>query len=660
MGTGAHQDTAGYDYRSGVSPNIAHSSRHHGSWTGGSASRNAVSGTGVDDEENGHRLNRHRDPIVIDDETDSGDNMPLAARTSRHYEQPHSPGISPTSAAADDVVASEGKPAVKRRRQAQSRNGTGSGRRGAAKAGATDAEEDGTTATRRRGSRRARGTKKIELSREYVYDEDEDDDLPALEQSAAHLGRNRYSPEQHDDRDGTVPSVHQTDDYSVDDHVQAYIHHVKQRTEQAITKYEERSKRKSQRMHDHVVQRYGPYLRGYFERRGMEEPEGADYDARLRHEIEYDVYNGPDMYLDDIGHGYSRRYGGHNGYPNDYANGNGHHEYDDIDGRYGISPYQSHAPPMGYFSPTRQSSPGVYENGFARDRSTVSPSSDPLVQSVGDNGFKPGRSRRALSDRGSLLSRLAVEQIPEAYRHMQDNIQVRSDNLKKLAQSGQREMRRISMPLSYRAISISTQLPIEISRPPKEIMMRTRRSMREVLIFWKRHEKEERELRKRAEKEAAERLKLEEEAREARRQARKLNFLITQTELYSHFIGSKISGDADAAPGQIAPEAADKPAQDFNQIDFDAEDDAALAAHARQHAQNALAQQQAQTRQFDDTHRQQRNERSGDTNVAEAFDEMDFQDPETMAGSTDVPQPRMLMCQLKEYQLKGLTWLANL
>ena len=56
-----------------------------------------------------------------------------------------------------------------------------------------------------------------------------------------------------------------------------------------------------------------------------------------------------------------------------------------------------------------------------------------------------------------------------------------------------------------------------------------------------RNEKEERELRKKAEKEALEKMRIEEELREAKRQARKLNFLITQTELYSHFVGNKIT-----------------------------------------------------------------------------------------------------------------------
>lgn len=40
-------------------------------------------------------------------------------------------------------------------------------------------------------------------------------------------------------------------------------------------------------------------------------------------------------------------------------------------------------------------------------------------------------------------------------------------------------------------------------------------------------------------------------------------------------------------------------------------------------------------------------------------DELNFQDP-TMAGDVSVKQPKMLTAQLKDYQLKGLNWLANL
>jgi DNA helicase INO80 len=61
----------------------------------------------------------------------------------------------------------------------------------------------------------------------------------------------------------------------------------------------------------------------------------------------------------------------------------------------------------------------------------------------------------------------------------------------------------------------------------------------QMMTHWKRQEKELREAKKKAEKEMLEKRKKEEELREAKRQQRKLNFLLTQTELFSHFIQRK-------------------------------------------------------------------------------------------------------------------------
>lgn len=49
------------------------------------------------------------------------------------------------------------------------------------------------------------------------------------------------------------------------------------------------------------------------------------------------------------------------------------------------------------------------------------------------------------------------------------------------------------------------------------------------------------------EKAAAEQRKRDEEEREQRRQQQRLNFLLGQTELYSHFMGHKL-GCGDGAP----------------------------------------------------------------------------------------------------------------
>lgn len=77
--------------------------------------------------------------------------------------------------------------------------------------------------------------------------------------------------------------------------------------------------------------------------------------------------------------------------------------------------------------------------------------------------------------------------------------------------------------------------------------------MREMQVFWKKNEREERDVRKREHKEAMDRLKHEDEKREAARQARKLEFLISQTELYSHFVGNKLKSECSPRdPGKMA------------------------------------------------------------------------------------------------------------
>ncbi|KAJ2747941.1 putative DNA helicase ino80 [Coemansia sp. BCRC 34301] len=509
------------------------------------------------------------------------DSQPLAARSNRAIRpRPGTTEAAPATAApkrrrAGTGTAAAGRPAQRRKADA-----------------ALNAGDPQKTNDRRRPARRLRGAKKIELSREYVSDDDDDDDDDApLELSTASLNGNGsgFPRDSSGDHDVAVPSGGAgNEDFSVDEHVQAYMHHVKQRTDRAVAKYEAEARRKSQRMHERVVQRYGPYLRGYFQ---------------------------------------------------NTASANG-----DEDSR------RQQPPPMGYFSPpSRAQSPLGYPRRYAADRATSeSDDGEPLALLASNAMAAPARQ-------SSLWAQLAVEQVPAAFHHMQANIQVRNSNMQLAAQLCQREVYRVFAPPLPRSAAANSVM--QVPRPPKELQVRARRNMREMLLFWKRYEKEERDLRKRAEKEAAERLKQEEDARESRRQARKLDFLITQTELYSTFAGERIA------------EAVAKEATELGAIDFDDDDEAKLVAHARQSAKNALAQQQAQTREFDQAQRRQRGEHDStlaagdaaphDANVADALDAMNFQDPETMAGA-DIPQPRMLMCQLKEYQLKGLTWLAHL
>ena len=80
-------------------------------------------------------------------------------------------------------------------------------------------------------------------------------------------------------------------------------------------------------------------------------------------------------------------------------------------------------------------------------------------------------------------------------------------------------------------------------RAPKDVQIRARRVMREMMMHLKGQEKGQKETKRKADKELLEKSRREEEARESQRAARKLNFLITQTELYSHFVGSKLKSE---------------------------------------------------------------------------------------------------------------------
>lgn len=74
----------------------------------------------------------------------------------------------------------------------------------------------------------------------------------------------------------------------------------------------------------------------------------------------------------------------------------------------------------------------------------------------------------------------------------------------------------------------------------KEQQWRMKRLSRENIAYWKRSRRFDREVKKRLEKEAEEQRKIDHELVEAKRQQRKLNFLITQTELYAHFMSRKL------------------------------------------------------------------------------------------------------------------------
>jgi len=259
-----------------------------------------------------------------------------------------------------------------------------------------------------------------------------------------------------------------------------------------------------------------------------------------------------------------------------------------------------------------------------------------------------------------IWKEIARKDVPKVYRIKESSLQTKQSNLRKTAQLACKEARRWQL---------------RTNKGTKDVQARAKRSMREMMSFWKRNERTERDMRKVAEKQELENAKKAEADRESNRQKRKLNFLISQTELYSHFIGKKVKTDeversTDSVevgvstevvkPGKADADTITLPENDakvgpkvtsFDELDFDNEDETGLRQAAMDNAQNAVQEAQEKARAFN----------REDNDLQAQFDdgEMNFQNPAGL-GDIDVAQPKMLNAQLKEYQLKGLNWLVNL
>ena len=224
-----------------------------------------------------------------------------------------------------------------------------------------------------------------------------------------------------------------------------------------------------------------------------------------------------------------------------------------------------------------------------------------------------------------LWTEMANKEIPKAYKAMNENQQWKVYICHRLSNSLIKDYNRFT---SKEVIS------------QRELISKSKRMSKEVYTFWKKNEKEEKEARKRAEKEEIERKKRIEEQREANRQAKKLNFLITQTELYTHFVLKKnASNEALASEEPIDEDALEKFDAKDPTVDFDTISESMLKEKARRNALEAA---------------------NASLEKARKFDQSVGASQKLLETGPVSEQPKFLTCQLKGYQLKGLNWLANL
>jgi chromatin-remodeling ATPase INO80 len=186
------------------------------------------------------------------------------------------------------------------------------------------------------------------------------------------------------------------------------------------------------------------------------------------------------------------------------------------------------------------------------------------------------------------------------------------------------------------------QKALQSQKNMKETVWRAKRLTREMQGYWKRYDRVERETRRRMEKEAEEQRKQDVERIESKRQQRKLNFLITQTELYAHFMSKKLANYSEEEQIRILSQL-DEPEKNSRLAAIDDYDSELMKRIAQKNALDAFKIEKARTSAFD---------------VAAMNNH-----PISMSGSeliTDLPQPKLFKGSLKGYQLKGMTWLANL
>jgi len=231
--------------------------------------------------------------------------------------------------------------------------------------------------------------------------------------------------------------------------------------------------------------------------------------------------------------------------------------------------------------------------------------------------------------RHRLWVSIMKKEVPKGGKARNYNSKEKMANAKRLATSCMRAQRQRAMA-SQRAM--------------KEAVWRAKRLTREMQSHWRKYEREEKQQKKAKEKVALEQRKMDIEILEAKRQQRKLNFLITQTELYAHFMAGKLGHQSEDTETTILSKL-DSDIKEERLRELDDYDENAMKEKVKQTATYAAKKQEAIRTNFD----QKCGLEKGTLRMSEAAE-----------NAGDRPQPEMFQGKLKTYQLKGMNWLCSL
>jgi len=231
--------------------------------------------------------------------------------------------------------------------------------------------------------------------------------------------------------------------------------------------------------------------------------------------------------------------------------------------------------------------------------------------------------------RHRLWVSIMKKEVPKGGKARNYNSKEKMANSKRLATACMRAQRQRAMA-SQRAM--------------KEAVWRAKRLTREMQSHWRKYEREEKQQKKAKEKVALEQRKMDIEILEAKRQQRKLNFLITQTELYAHFMAGKLGHQSEDTETTILSKL-DSDIKEDRLRALDDYDETAVKEKAKQTATFAAQRQESITTNFD----QKCGAEKGTLRMCEAAE-----------NAGDRPQPSIFNGKLKTYQLKGMNWLCSL
>jgi len=234
-------------------------------------------------------------------------------------------------------------------------------------------------------------------------------------------------------------------------------------------------------------------------------------------------------------------------------------------------------------------------------RNAVSLKGDPST-------WTPEQKREAYRRRELLRknwSTLALIEIPKAVRHFEPHQKSHFAHCEKISNQMLREMVR-RCGATHRAL--------------REVPVRARRLTREILAIVRNKDPTHRNTA------ATSRRKKEEIERDRIREKKKLEFLLSQTEIFAHFMSNTMG--------------LNKKSESPSKADHDR---SAVTA-----ARNYINTQRAQTNRFNSSKRM------------DMVSDMDLLNPSTMPSQQNIEEPIMFNGKLKSYQLKGLNWLVNL